>query len=604
MDGLTRIAALLPTEAPLAMPVRPLGAAAEVVRAAQAQPPGTMACRGFVLLLTLGVTGFAAIEMWDVLGLSRWTVSGVVLTVLFAVLLLPIALSFATASVGFAVLLRRRGAEGPAMPRDRTALLMPVCNEAIGGIEATLAAMRAELHGAGAGAAFDIFVLSDTRDAALAALERDAVLRLRALPGCAIHYRRRTDNEGRKAGNIAEWVRRFGGTYEAFLILDADSEMTAETLLHLVGAMRDDPGVALLQTVPVVQGDATVFARLQAFASRVYGPVLATGAAAWHGVDGNYWGHNALIRTRAFAETCGLPTLPGRKPFGGDILSHDFVEAALLRRAGWGVRMLPTLGGSFEGGPPNLPEMDRRDRRWCQGNLQHAAVIGARGLHPVSRLHLAFGIFSYVASLLWLVFLFLGIAVAVQARFLRPEYFPDTHVLFPQWPVVDAQRAVWMFGATVALLLAPKVLGLLATALSSRLHAWPRLFAGALAEMVLSALLSPVTMMRQAGHVVSVLRGRDSGWQSQCREGGSLPFADAWRFARGGVVLGVVMLVVALSVDPRFAAWMAPVILGLVLGPVLVWGTARGAMAWRRPLSDGRPIVSHGSMRDPSGPVP
>jgi membrane glycosyltransferase len=587
MDGLNAPRALLPPEAPLAMPVRALAELPEGRRTEPRSPRGTRRRRAFALGVTGAVTLFATHEMWEVLGLARWTVSGVIMTALFAVLLVPIALSFATALLGFAGLLRA----APAAPADPgaqagpTALLMPVRNEDVDDVAALLGAMRADLHARGADAEFDIFVLSDTRDAALAAAEREAVSRLRAAPGCRVFYRQRDENSGRKAGNIAEWVRRFGAAYEAFLILDADSLMSGDTLRRLVATMHASPQAGLLQTVPVLQGGQTIFARLQAFASRVYGPILAAGAAAWHGADGNYWGHNALIRTRAFAETCGLPSLPGRKPFGGDIMSHDFVEAALLRRAGWGVEMLPRLGGSFEGGPPTLPELDARDRRWCQGNLQHAAIIGTPDLHPLSRVHLAIGIGSYLSAALWLVFLFLGIAAALQARFLRPEYFPDTHVLFPQWPVVDAQRAIWVFAATILLLLTPKLLGLLSVALSSSrprsLRGWGRLLGTAMAEILVSALISPATMVRQSGHVFSVLLGRDSGWKSQSRDDAVLPFGEAWRFARTGVVLGLLMLGAALAVDPGLAAWMSPVIAGLLLSPLLIWATAQPVVRWR-----------------------
>jgi membrane glycosyltransferase len=128
--------------------------------------------------------------------------------------------------------------------------------------------------------------------------------------------------------------------------------------------------------VPLIVNRTSLFARVQQFASRLYGPMLSEGLAWWSGSEGNYWGHNAIIRTRAFAEQAGLPRLPGRKPFGGEILSHDFVEAALLRRGGWDVRMAPQLYGSFEECPPSLPDLIVRERRWCQGNLQHEACTG------------------------------------------------------------------------------------------------------------------------------------------------------------------------------------------------------------------------------------
>src|SRR6202042_2078774 len=219
-------------------------------------------------------------------------------------------------------------------------------------------------------------------------------LRERTGGDARIFYRRRPRNTARKSGNIAEWMRRFGGAYQQFLILDADSLMPGETLVRLVGAMERHPDVGLAQTLPIIPGASTLFARMQQFAGRVYGPLIAHGIAWWHGAEGNYWGHNALIRTRAFAEQAGLPELRGRRPFGGHIMSHDFVEAALLRRAGWSVWMVPALAGSYEEGPPNVPDMAIRDRRWCQGNLQHMAVLPARGLYWLSRMHMLVGIGS------------------------------------------------------------------------------------------------------------------------------------------------------------------------------------------------------------------
>ena len=173
-------------------------------------------------------------------------------------------------------------------------------------------------------------------------------------------------------------MRRFGGAYPQMLILDADSLMTGDTIVRLAGAMERHPDVALIQTLPVIVNGNTLFARMQQFAGRVYGPVIAHGVAWWHGAESNYWGHNAIIRTRAFAAHAGLPELRGIKPFGGTVLSHDFVEAALLRRGGWALHMVPGLAGSYEEGPPSLTDMLVRDRRWCQGNLQHGAVLPAQ----------------------------------------------------------------------------------------------------------------------------------------------------------------------------------------------------------------------------------
>jgi membrane glycosyltransferase len=584
MDGMTHGAAdeILPAEAPLAMPVQDLRQ--HVASPARRIDPRMALRRALVLGGAALVTGFATIEMSEVLGLARWTVTGALLTLLYALLLFWIALAFTTALAGAAALLRARPVSREAVPQGRTALLMPVRHEAVPALHATLAAMRAGLMRHGAADAFDIFVLSDSRDPDAAAEERALVRALRAMPGPTVWYRRRRDNEGRKAGNVAEWVRRFGGAYDHFLVLDADSVMEAGTLLTLVGMMERDPRAGLLQTLPVLEGGQTPFAQLQQFASAVHGPVLAHGLAWWHGNESNYWGHNALIRTVAFAQAAGLPVLPGRRPFGGEILSHDFVEAALLRRAGWSVRLVPGLGGSHERGPPTLDEMAQRDRRWFQGNLQHAAVVGARRLHPMGRLHMVSGIAAYASAPLWLAFLVLGLVATAQARLLRPVYFPDTHALFPQWPVFDGERAIWVLAGTMLLLLAPKLIGLALT-LWRGARGWGRLrlLAGAAIEIVVSALLSPITMLTQSLQWIAVLRGVDGGWAAQRRDGGDASLRDAIRATRAQVLLGLALTGAALSIDPMLCLWMWPVLAGLLLAPVLVATSSSLALgAWLR----------------------
>jgi membrane glycosyltransferase len=513
-----------------------------------------------------------------VLGLSRWSLMGVVLTAFFAMLFIWIALAFTSAVVGVISMASRRDPLGLREPvkelRSRTALLLPVYNESVPHWRATLAAMRASFEHSDASAHFDIFVLSDTTNPEVRDLEAQAALALRDLVGPAVFYRHRPQNKGRKAGNIEEWVHRFGGSYEQFLILDADSLMEAGTIVTLAAAMERHRDVGLIQTLPLLYGGETLFARLQQFAGQVYGPVIAQGLAWWSGADSNYWGHNAMIRTRAFADAAGLPTLPGRKPFGGDILSHDFVEAALMRRAGWAIHMAPLLGGSYEQGPPTLPDLAVRDRRWCQGNLQHSAVIGTAGLHPLSRLHMATGIAAYLSAPFWLGFLVMGIAVSLQAYFIRPDYFPEAHALFPNWPVVDPERALWVFSATFLLLLAPKFMALIGLIVARRGSGALRILGSGVLEILVSSLLSPVTMLTQSQQVVGILLGRDGGWNAQRREGEAITFRAALRFSRSQVALGVVLTVLALAINPLLAAWMAPVLLGLLLAPWLIAWTA------------------------------
>ena len=186
---------------------------------------------------------------------------------------------------------------------------------------------------------FDYFLLSDTTDPDVWVAEERALVALRdRLRGKGkVYYRHRRKNLNRKAGNIADFVTRWGGAYPNMVVLDADSLMTAHSVVSLAAAMEDDPDAGIIQTLPLIINRNTLFARLQQFAARIHGPIIASGLAVWMGRDGNYWGHNAIIRTAAFAAHCGLPDLRGRPPLGGHILSHDFVEAALIRRAGYAV---------------------------------------------------------------------------------------------------------------------------------------------------------------------------------------------------------------------------------------------------------------------------
>jgi len=344
-------------------------------------------------------------------------------------------------------------------------------------------------------------------------------------------------------------------------------------------AMQDRPEVGLLQTVPASINRNTLFARVQQFAGRVYGPVMATGLGAWARTAGNYWGHNAIIRTRAFVGAAGLPTLKGRPPFGGHILSHDFVEAALMRRAGWQVLLAPTLGGSYEESPPSLIDLATRDRRWCQGNLQHAKVIVARGLKWPSRMHMATGIMSYAASPVWLMFLIAGLLLALQARFIRPEYFTEQFQLFPTWPVIDSERAIGLFVATMAVLFLPKLFGLV-VALTSRevrkgIGGTVRATLSVLVESLLAALLAPVMMAIQSAAVVDILLGRDAGWNPQRRDDGSVPFSEIFRRHRAHTALGLIMGVSAWAVSLQVLAWLSPAVIGLLLSAPLSAMTAR-----------------------------
>jgi membrane glycosyltransferase len=608
----------LPQESPMEMSAQPLR---QFERQADPAPPAASQFQGeavapksiwlrraWIFTGTAALTAAGCYEMYQVLQVGGVTFLEWMVLVLFVLLFAWVAFSFMSALAGFLVLLLRKPDSlginpEAALPtiRSRNAMLLPTYNEDPYRILARLRAICESVGEAGCAAQFDWFVLSDSTDAAVWIAEEKAFLGLRReLSSSRIFYRHRPENTARKSGNIEDWVKRFGANYDCMIILDADSLMTGDTIVRLVAAMETHPDVALIQTLPLVVNARTLFARLQQFAGRLYGPLIAAGIAWWHGSEGNYWGHNAIIRVRAFAQDAGLPELRGRKPFGGHILSHDFVEAALMRRSGWGIHMAPTLGGSFEECPPSLLDFAARDRRWCQGNLQHLAVLPARGLHWVSRLHLLTGIGSYLTAPLWLMFLLLGILISLQAQFVRPEYFPKGFSLFPTWPAQDPILAAWVFVGTMALLIVPKLLAyvLLLTQTENR-----RKFGGALrvlaaivTETLLSGLIAPVMMIFQSSAVAEILLGHDAGWQVQRRDDGEVPRDEVIRKYLIPTLFGIAMAASAYAVSLSLLFWMAPVIVGLLLAiPIAMLtstaGATRAARLFGTPEQTAPPLV-------------
>ncbi|TGY33943.1 glucans biosynthesis glucosyltransferase MdoH [Stenotrophomonas maltophilia] len=582
--------AVLPLETPMAMPEQSFREGRlQVPR--QRTAPRLMALRRFYILGgTAAMTIAATTMMWKVLAVNGVSVLEACLLCLFVALFAWIALSFAGAVAGFLTAVFDRGYKLGIDPDEplpqvhtRTALLMPTYNEDPRRLLAGLQAIYESVAATGQLAQFDFYVLSDTRRDDIGAAEEQAFEALRdAVQGHdRLFYRRRGDNSGRKAGNIADWVRRFGGGYPQMLILDADSLMTGDTIVRLVAGMEHNPDVGLIQTLPAVIGGRTLFARMQQFGGRVYGPVIGRGVAWWHGAESNYWGHNAIIRTEAFAENAGLPPLPGRQPFGGHVLSHDFVEAALMRRGGWATHMVPYLKGSYEEGPPTLTDMLVRDRRWCQGNLQHAKVVGSKGLHWVSRMHMMIGIGHYFTAPMWAMLMLIGIAIPLFQGGI--DFNALLHLSPGQyWRHQDEEKVVRMFALTMVVLLSPKVLGYLAMLLDPVERRGCggafRALISMLLETVLAALMAPVVMYVQSRGVAEVLAGKDSGWDAQQRDDGGISWPALIRGYGGLSVFGLFMGALAYAVSPSLAAWMAPVVVGMVLAvPVVALTSGRRA---------------------------
>ena len=572
----------LPPECPLPMTRQRLHADRRPLRAGAqtlTRRVGTAFARLALLASIASVTGFGVWEMYAVISGGGVTLLQWLFLAAFSLSFLWIAISACQAVTGFVRMVGIDlfgGWRTPKPPADiRTAILLPIYNEDPVQIAAGIRAMAAGLHDRAPGR-FAFFLLSDTnRPQAWIAEEAMFASVIQAAPdGCPVYYRHRRRNTERKAGNIAEWVARWGGGYEAMIVLDADSLIDPATMIEMARRIDANPALGLIQTLPAIVGGRTLFARLQQFANRCYGPVFGNGLAAWHGVGSNFWGHNAIIRTRAFAAWASLPILPGAPPSGGHVLSHDFIEAAMLRRGGWGVRFDTDLRNSFEEAPPSLIDVMVRDRRWCQGNLQHIAFLTARGIPFASRLHLFTGILGYLSAPLWLLLVATGLMLAVQVALSNPEYFAGPS-LFPIWPVFDSERAIRLFLISMGVLLTPKLLGWAAIILHPRrcLAFGGPVFAtlGVVVEIFLSALYAPVMMIAQSHIVWQVLRGGDSGWKPQRRDDGGVPFETAMASHRWHSVFGVVLAWAAWAINPGLFLWTLPVTGALILAPVTSW---------------------------------
>jgi membrane glycosyltransferase len=462
--------------------------------------------------------------------------------------------------------------------RGRTCVLVPVCNEDPASTFARVAAMMAALRDAPATIHFAI--LSDSSRPEAVAGEAFWFTRLMAETGGEgrLFYRRRDRNTGRKAGNIADFFRRSGAAYDHAVILDADSLMEPGTILEMIRRMEAEPRLGLLQTLPVIVRAGSVFGRAMQFAAAFYSPVFARGLARLQGGAGPFWGHNAIVRTRAWAESCGLPELPGKPPFGGHILSHDIVEAAMLARAGWDVRVDPDLGGSYEEGPESLIEYAKRDRRWCQGNLQHSRVVTAAGLLGWSRLSMALGIVSYIAPVFWAGFLVA--AVADRATLPPPDYFPDPHQFFPVFPSDETAKAIGLFLGIIGLLVMPKLLILIEAWATGRARSYGSMAGVALSglfDLLLSSLIAPVMMAYQTRSVIQVLRGADGGWPPNRRGEARLTLGEAFEASHFIVALGLAGLFAAGHWGAGLLPWLLPVLLPMILAPVLIAWTSRPA---------------------------
>jgi membrane glycosyltransferase len=511
-----------------------------------------------VLFATLVIATIAGVLGLTALALSAdgLDILDVVILVLFAATLPWSVIGFWNATIGFvimrfahdpiaAVLPAARSISGNEPITAATAILLCIRNEVPDRVIRNLEPMLADLVAAGVGERFHVYVLSDTDDAAIAAQEDASfsVLAKRWDGRIALTYRRRADNAGFKAGNVRDFCERWGDRHDLAVTLDADSFMPAAAILRLVRIMQADANIGILQGLVVGLPSTSAFARIFQFGMRLGMRSYTIGSAWWQGDCGPYWGHNAAVRLKPFIAHCALPEIERRGPLGGPILSHDHIEAVLMRRAGYEVRALPEEELGWEENPPTLLEFIRRDLRWCQGNMQYWPFVRLPGLAPVSRFQIAFALIWFLASPAWIALLVITtIAVALKgpAQFIRP----------------DAGYA--LFAIVLVMWFAPKiatVIDVLSRPAARQAFGGTARFLGSVAvETVFFLLLSPIMWVGHTLFLGGLLFGRTIGWIGHTREDHAVPLSLAihnlWPQALLGVVIVGVLAFTAPSAIP------------------------------------------------------
>ncbi|MFK3873441.1 glucans biosynthesis glucosyltransferase MdoH [Pseudoalteromonas rhizosphaerae] len=537
-------------------------------------------------LLVLAISAYGMWIMFDILNSNGMTPLEYALLALFSITFTWIVTAFCSGCMGFILqlfridpltLTRQKAIEidEQALSKTKTAVVMPIYNEdtqrVIAGFEVSLRS----LIKTGQFAHFDFYLLSDTQDKEIANNELKAWHALTERLGDfakQTFYRRREDNKHRKVGNLTDFCERWGSKYEHMIVLDADSIMTGQCMLELTSSMINNPQAGLIQTIPIPVRQDTFFGRFLQFASVLYSPMLATGSAFWQTNHANYWGHNAVIRVKAFIDCCGLPVLKGNAPFGGEILSHDFVEASLLHRSGWDVLLLSDIQGSYEEVPSNILDYAIRDRRWVQGNIQHLGLLPASGLKIISKLHFLLGATAYISSLIWLSMLVLSTIDAVTRALNSNVYFNQAYQLFPTWQIAKTELINSLLFVTIVLLLLPKLMGIIVTLIhrNKQFGGSFKLILGSIIETVFAIIIAPLMMVFHSYFVVCVFLGKKVTWDAQPRSGRMVPWQEAIGYTLLSTLIALAWGGIAYYFTPVFFWWLSPILVGLILAAPIV----------------------------------
>ena len=541
-----------------------------VLQSKQAEAAGNSISGRRALFAGLFAVSMAALIALAAVALSPGGFSAldIVLIILFAITLPWMVAGFWNALIGFLILRCSTDPVAAVIPQvasirgdesivASTAILLCIRNELPERMIRNLRPLLDGLEKSGFGDRFHLYILSDTSDPKIATVEEARFAELANVwdGRVAMTYRRRAINTGFKAGNIRDFCEQWGSKHEFAVSLDADSFMTAEATLLLVRIMQADPELGILQGLVVGLPSTSAFARVFQFGMRLGMRSYTIGSAWWQGDCGPYWGHNAAFRLRPFIAHCELPVLSRGEGESRHILSHDQIEAALMRAAGYSVRVLPDDELGWEENPPTLLEFIRRDLRWCQGNMQYWGFLTMPGLKPVSRYQLGLAILMFIGSPAWIGMLVLG--TLALARVDTPADF------------MRADAGIALFVCVLVMWFSPKIASaidiLLRPKLQHEFGGTARFVANFLIEAVYSILLCPIVWFGHTIFLSGLMLGRDIGWIGQTREDHAVPFTQAARSLWPHTLLGCATLGILATTQPS----ALPYALFLAGGPAL-----------------------------------
>jgi membrane glycosyltransferase len=538
-----------------------------------------------MIVVALNVITWLAL-MWAaslVAAHGGWTAVDVVMFVCFALGTPWTVLGFWNAVIGLWLLHWHKDPIGEVAPYAAagdaptpititTAVFMTVRNEDPARAIHRLKTVKASIDATGQGKPFSYFILSDTNDDRVGAAEETAVAGWKASDpdGARIIYRRRTDNTGYKAGNVKDFCERWGRDFELMLPLDADSVMSGDAIVRLVRMMQAHPRLGIVQSLVVGMPSSSAFARIFQFGMRHGMRSYTMGQAWWVGECGPFWGHNAVVRIKPFIEGCELPILPGKPPLGGHVLSHDQVEATLMRRTGYEVRVLPFENGSWEENPPTMLDFAKRDTRWCQGNMQYTKLLDLPGLYPMSRF-----------QLVWAILMFLGIPAWTLMIALLP---------FAAWQVsgdatFPSGLAAFLYVLFFVMYLMPKIAGLIDAVLTkggvARYGGPLRFAASSVIELVFSFLQGAVSTIRTTIFMIGLAFGRSVTWGGQSRDAYGISWTTAAENLWPQTVFGLVVCGATYLISPTAFWWSLPLTAGYLLAiPFAVLTASPGLGRW------------------------